>query len=322
MNDILEKMNSYLDASLAPNTKKAYASDWKAFCDYCAYRSIDCLPSSSHNISLYLTELASSGKTIATIVRAATSINKAHELAGHPPIWNEQIRLLLSGMKKRNERGIQKAKALSYRDIISMTTVCDSTIMGTRDRALLWVGWCSAMRRAELVALNIGDIEWFDAGVVVTIRRSKTDQNGKGRKIGIPYSDDLEHCPVRALLAWLKRLPADFKEPDKPLFLAIGMSGYRSWFPVHGINMRLTDRSVSLIVKKYARLAGIPNASSCSAHSLRRGLATEAASREVPERIIARHTGHEIDDGRMWIDNPLAAIYRPCSAHLLPSGEQ
>jgi hypothetical protein len=75
-------------------------------------------------------------------------------------------------------------------------------LIGIRDRALLLVGFAGAFRRSELVALNADDVQITSDGLVITLRRSKTDQEGEGRKVGIPYGSNLETCPVRALRAW------------------------------------------------------------------------------------------------------------------------
>jgi len=78
-------------------------------------------------------------------------------------------------------------------------------LLGVRDRALLLIGFCGAFRRSELVALDAADVAITRDGLVVTIRRSKTDQEGEGRKIGIPYASHVETCPVRSFQEWLEK---------------------------------------------------------------------------------------------------------------------
>lgn len=75
-------------------------------------------------------------------------------------------------------------------------------IKGIRDRALLLIGFAGAFRRSELVSLEYHDLEWVKEGLTIHLRRSKTDQEGVGRKIGIPWGRGLI-CPVRSLQAWL-----------------------------------------------------------------------------------------------------------------------
>jgi site-specific recombinase XerC len=75
-------------------------------------------------------------------------------------------------------------------------------LVGLRDRALLLIGFSGAFRRSELVALDVADVEVGEDGITVTLRRSKPDQEGPGRKVGIPGSTSAETCPARALRAW------------------------------------------------------------------------------------------------------------------------
>jgi site-specific recombinase XerD len=311
-----QAVNDFKAASLSENTRKAYRSDWNSFLDFCEYQNLSPMPASVDTLELYLTELATQGRTYSTIVRALTSINKAHGIMGEPDLRTISVRTLLEGIRKKCAGDTRQSRGLVYRELTKMISQCDQTVIGARDRALLWVGWCSSLRRSELVSLNLGDLDWEPEGVRLRIRRSKTDQAGKGRWIGIPYSADTSACPVTALRDWIGRLPAPLQKPRSPLFRSIGMGGRKKWF-VSDLGGRLSGRSVALIVKKYAHRIGLNLPGEYAAHSLRRGLATEAAARNVPERFIARQTGHRsltvlreyIEEGSVWRENPLNSIY-------------
>src|SRR5690349_24485037 len=84
-----------------------------------------------------------------------------------------------------------------------MVDTLPASTLGVRDRALLLLGFAGAFRRSELVGLDIGDVRQTADGLVVTIRRSKTDQEGAGREVGIPYGSTPATCPVRAVRGWL-----------------------------------------------------------------------------------------------------------------------
>src|SRR5687768_2810989 len=84
-------------------------------------------------------------------------------------------------------------------ELKAMVDALPGTLIGLRDRALLLVGFAGAFRRSELVSLDWHDIEFQKEGLTITLRRSKTDQEGQGRKVGIPYGRQSSHCPVRAL---------------------------------------------------------------------------------------------------------------------------
>jgi integrase len=82
-------------------------------------------------------------------------------------------------------------------------TLSPTSLIGVRDRALLLVGFAGAFRRSELVSLDVADIAFNADGLVVQVRRSKTDQEGEGRKVGLPFGSNPLTCPVRSLRAWL-----------------------------------------------------------------------------------------------------------------------
>jgi integrase len=140
-------------------------------------------------------------------------------------------------------------------------------------------------------------------GLVVTLRRSKTDQEGKGAEKGIPYGSTPATCPVRALRAWLEVRAAS----GPALFVR---------FDRHGHQLeRLSDRAVALVVKRCAAAAGL-DPSAYAGHSLRAGLATSAAAADVPERVIAQQTGHRsmtvlrryIRTGSLFRENAAARV--------------
>jgi integrase len=178
------------------------------------------------------------------------------------------------------------------------------SLQGTRDRALLLVGFAGAFRRSELVGLDIADLEFGRDGLVVTVRRSKTDQEGQGRRVGIPYGSHAETCPVRAAQEWVDLLDTT----SGPLFRRIDRHG-------HIGAARLSDKAVALIIKRCARAAGL-GAADLAGHSLRAGLATAAAAAGVSERAIMAQTGHRslatvrkyIREGSLFLENAAGKV--------------
>jgi integrase len=83
-----------------------------------------------------------------------------------------------------------------------MLTLCPNTVIGKRDRALLALGFASAMRRSELVALRVKDLTEVPDGLRVMIRRSKTDQEAQGQEVAIPRGYWLRS--IEAVQAWLE----------------------------------------------------------------------------------------------------------------------
>jgi integrase len=176
-------------------------------------------------------------------------------------------------------------------------------VIGTRDRALLLVGFAGAFRPSELVALDMADLQFTGDGLVITLRRSKVDQEGEGRKLGIPYGTNPDTCPVRSLKAWLEAGGIE----SGPVFCSITRHGK--------IGARLSSYAVALVVEQYAGALGL-DAATYAGHSLRAGLATSAAIAGASERAIMNQTGHRsaamvrryIRDGNLFRENTAARV--------------
>jgi len=161
-----------------------------------------------------------------------------------------------------------------------MVAALPDDLGGTRDRALLLIGWAGALRRSELVAIEVGDLEWTDDGLVITIRRSKTDQEAAGRQVGIPYGTN-GPCPEAALYGWLNASGIE----AAPVFRKVDRHG-------HIGAKKLDPSSASIIVKQAAEAAGL-DPEQYSGHSLRAGLATVAAMGGATPDLIMSQTGHK-----------------------------
>lgn len=309
----------FASMSVSPATRRAYESDWRIFSDFCQSQQLDAYPADPETVVLFIAHSADSGLSTGTICRRLTAIGALHEAGGQlSPVKDARVSRVLKGAKRACGAPPDARKALSWDNLCSMLKHCDQNIIGRRDAAVLALGWASAMRRSELVSLNIGDLEFSDLGLKITVQRSKTDQEGHGATIGIPRSEG-PVCPASIVEYWISRQCNEDLSPEMPLFRRIGAAGRGKWW--WEMSGRLKPRAIAEIVKQYARYAGLPW-EKMSAHSLRRGLATEAASRNVPERIIARHTRHRsmavlrgyIESGSIWSENPLASIFPTSTA--------
>jgi integrase len=180
-----------------------------------------------------------------------------------------------------------------------MVSATDTGLIGTRDRAMILLGFAGAFRRSELIGLDVADCDFGKDGLTITLRRSKTDQDGVGRKIGIPYGSNPDTCPVRAVQAWMEQAAIT----TGPLFHSITRHG-------HLRPGRLAGIDISRVVKKLAKRAGLDTAK-YSGHSLRAGHATSAAIAGASERSIMNQTGHRsvqmvrryIRDGSLFREN-------------------
>ena len=278
--ELLEKAYSYAEQSKAANTRKAYKSDFQHFRTWCSANGIESLPAPKEAIGLYLTQYAELLK-IATLARRLASISEAHRIAGfESPTSDAQIKLIWRGI--RRSRGIQQNSKhpLLTADLQTVFTNCKDDLIGIRDRALLLLGFSGAFRRSELVALNRNDLSFVKEGIVVRLKRSKTDQEGIGTEKAIPYGSNPSLCPVRALTAWT----AASMEVSEPLFVSIRKG--------NKISMeRLSSKAVALILKSRLEKVGY-HSEEFSAHSLRSGFCTQSAMNGASDRAIMQQTKH------------------------------
>jgi site-specific recombinase XerD len=272
-------LREYLAASRASSTRRAYASDFADFQSWGERVKERALPATPIAVGRYLAHLAKSGLKVATISRRAVAIRSVHLAAGFPsPTETEGVKAVLRGIRRRlGSAPIRKAPAVAAA-IASMLEALPTNLAGLRDRALLLLGFAAALRRSELVALKVNDLERLPEGLRLTIRRSKTDQEGEGYEIPVPRGSKLR--PVEALETWLKA--AGIK--DGPLFREIDRHG--------NVGRRaLSDRSVARIVKRAAAAAKL-DPKVFSGHSLRAGFVTSAlAAGADPLQVmgITRH---------------------------------
>jgi integrase len=195
---------------------------------------------------------------------------------------------------------MQKTPTLTT-DIRAMVAATETSIIGVRDRALILLGFAGAFRRSKLVALDVEDCAFGKDGLTIALRRSKVDQEGTGRKIGIRYGSNPETCPVRNLQEWLEQAGIT----GGPLFRSINRHGKLQ-------EKRLGDIDVARVVKKLAQRTGL-DAAEYAGHSLRAGHATSAAIAGASERSIMNQTGHRsVQMVRRYIRE--ASLFRENSA--------
>jgi site-specific recombinase XerD len=298
------RAHAYLHQAKAANTRRAYRADWADFVAWCAKYRRQPLPALPDTVAYYLADCSERLK-VSTLQRRLATIAEAHRAAGHEsPNRHARVRLVWQGI--RREKGIaqdHKKPALT-KHIRLMVAHLPDTLLGQRDRALLLLGFAGAMRRSELVGLDVSDVAQADEGLIVTIRRSKTDQAGHGRKVGIPFGESPETCPVRAVHGWLGASGVE----DGPLFRPVNRHG-------QVLKQRLSGWAVAEVVKRSLKVAG-KSARGYSGHSLRAGLVTQAAIAGASERSIQEQSGHRsllvlrryIRDGSLFRENAAAKV--------------
>lgn len=307
---ISEATRSYVADSRSPRTIAAYDSDWTTFAAWCKANGRTALPAEPMTIADYISDLAD-GVTferpfkISTIMRALASISVYHRTAGidPPPTRFAPVPDTLKGIRRRH--GIAPNRKAAAVTSIIVQLVADLDLGEpdqARDRALILVGFAGAFRRSELVSLDIPDIAVTDDGLLITLRRSKTDQEAAGSLVAILYGSKPATCPVRAWIAWRAHL-AEKDITDGPAFRAISRSGRIA-------SGRMSATTVRNIIRR--RAAGVvDDPESLSAHSLRAGMATQAAKNGASDRQIMRQGRWKsrstldgyVRAGRMFEDN-------------------
>lgn len=287
-----ERVEGYAAASKSPATWRAYRTDWRHLEAWAVDVDVDPWPLRPHDLIAYLDHQATAGYAAATIGRRLSAIAQRHRGAGLiPPTEDPHVRTVWRGIRRTIGTAQRQVDPATTDVVRRMVDALPDTRRGVRDRAILLVGFAGAFRRSELAALDVEDLTFTDDGVKVRLRRSKTDQEGEGRNIGIPAGVHASTCPVRALTEWLD------------------LSGHASG-PVFGV----CGHTVGRRVKAAAKAAGIEG--DFAGHSLRAGLATSAAAAGASERSIMRQTGHKslpmvrryIREGQVFVDNAAAAV--------------
>jgi integrase len=307
LEEIIQKVKSYVALAKAPATIKAYRNDWRDFECWCRIHQIQALPASPETVALYIADCAS---TLAsgTIARRLTSITKAHQAAGFTSSPATTRHFIVGETLKGIRRTIgtaQHGKApLLSTDIRRIVAARREDLLGLRDAALVLVGFAGGFRRSELAGIDTCDLKFSADGVVVTVRKSKTDQEGAGREVGLPFGASQDTCPVRSLRRWL----AASGISDGPVFRSVGRYGHVSRRGLH-------KDSIGKLLKRAAARAGM-NVDPLSGHSLRAGCVTQAAMNGVREFIIMRQTGHKtvatlrryIRSGEIFRENAAAGL--------------
>ena len=288
---------AYLHAGLADNTRKAYKGD---LADFFAWGGQ--IPCTAEILANYIADRAELHSPY-TIARRIVGICRAHTSQGLPdPAKNDLVRGIVRGVRRKNGKPQRQVAPLLKSDIISFLPLMTGT-KGIRDRAMILLGFAAALRRSELVAIDIGDVQFVKEGLILSIRKSKTDQTGVGRKIAVPYGRSLA-CPVKAVELLLAASPNDIGS----LFRSVKKGGAVS-------TSRISSQSVALVLKTYATVIGL-NCRDISGHSLRSGLITSAAIAGVSIWKIKAQSGHKSDsmisryirDANMFDNNAAGAV--------------
>ena len=270
---VLERLNG----AYAPNTLKSYYADATAFVDWCSERNIEPFPLGSETLCAYI-EYLQEGSAYSSIRRRISSLRRINKLMGfEDQTKTEDVYLAIRRLKRSKCLEQRQALGIKHNILIKMIAAQPDTLAGVRNRALLSLGYDFLARRSELVAIGIDDLEFTSDGALKgVIRKSKTDQYGKGRLV---FGSNRSAKLVRK---WLRLKPREIQ----PVFCAIN----------HGKceDRAICDRNVNDIIKRSVvkvKRCERPSDLEVSGHSLRVGAAQDLLIKGYDLAAIMRAGG-------------------------------
>ena len=273
------RMQALVAAAQSESTRTGYASDLRHYQQHGGV-----LPAKARDLARYLTRFAGQ-LAVATLRRRLAAIHHWHQQAVQPsPVHAALVRQTLAGIHRLHGQPARQVKALVKADLVALVRIArqQGGLRASRDAALLLLGFAAALRRSELVALQVRDLQFHARGLDLHIRRSKTDGAGRGATLFIPWGPR-RCCPVRSLQHWLA--VAGIREGS--VFRALDRHG-------HLRGEGLSGQSVALIIKRLAtEVWGEEAARDYAGHSLRAGFCTQAALLNWPGHWIRQQTRHQ-----------------------------
>ena len=289
INDVFSK----LAGAYAPNTLKSYYADARSFVDWCNQRKVQPFPLTSETLC-YFIESLKTDYSYSSIRRRISALRRLNKLLGfEDQTHTEEVYIAIRRLKRTKCLEQRQAAGINHDILIRMINAQPDTLAGTRNRALLSLGYDFLARRSELVAMQNKDLKFTTDGALTgLIRKSKTDQYGRGRLV---FGSDRSAKLVRR---WLRLKPKEIA----PLFCAINHGRF--------LDRPICDRNVNDIIKRgVIKVKGCdrPSDLEVSGHSLRVGAAQDLLIKGYDLAAIMRAGG--------WSDPSTVSRYLRFSQH-------
>lgn len=301
----LELADELKQEAYADNTMLAYQNDWEHFVRYCKAKNVSPLPALPETIEGYISSMQRGGYKYSTISRRQVIIRRIYRLKGlSDPFKDGNTWLTLRGIRRKVGVKQEKKDALLLHEVIAIIEQMEDRAIDIRDKALLLTGFWSAMRPEELVNMQFRDLSFSKRGLIIQIPKSKTDQEGTGQEVYIPYRSYLLECAIRALHEWFE------------------LSGINEGFVFRSMRKggRIQERglcvqNIARMIKSRVSSIG-KDPSNHSNYSLRRGFAKTADIANVDLRRVQVHLRHNLikttegymDEQRLFEQNPIRMI--------------
>lgn len=325
LQDLSRKAAVYATRARGDGTRRAYRSAWRQFQAWCESLGRRPLPADPDTLAMYMVRRADDGRAVSSLRVDLAAIRTAHLLAGLSlDLRHPNLAMVLDGIARSNGTRPRRQAAAAVPEVLRRMLAArppPDTPLGARDRAMLLLGFGAALRRSELVGLAIGDVEPVPGrGLMVLVRRSKTDQHGAGQSVAVwANPSEPDFCPASALTAWLafRRQAPDWagvaSDLERPLFCSLTKAGRLT-------GRGLSDKAVARLVKQAAADAGL-DAARYSGHSLRAGLATAAGDNGAGLADLMRQTRHRSTEVALGYLRPADLWRRNVTARLF-GGEE
>lgn len=308
---LMESSAGHASRARAERTWKAYRSDWKAFEDFCSAIQVPSMPATPATLCMYISHLHDDQPIhkSSSIHRAVSAISQMHVLGRKPnPRTSDEVKEVLKGIRRDpNKKRVRKATALLPVAMRKMLATLPNNLRGVRDRAIVLLGFSTAMRRSEIANLDVEDVAFVREGMLIRLGATKTDQEGKADPIPVLYGSRPDACPVRAMRDWV-----DARKSKKgPLFVDVTVKGWPR-------NVPMSDRAVARLLKRLGKAIGLTEeqVEFLSGHSLRSGFVTTSAKLGTPLHKIQKISRHKntdillgyIREANQWEDNATRGI--------------
>jgi len=282
-----KRVTEYEQASHADATKRTYNGAWAKFVVWAQNQGLSPLPADPSTVARYLAHRAETGRKVATLNMDRCAINHAHVSRGlESPTSHPGVVRVVRGIYRTVGAHVDKAAAVRMDELrVALDALDQRSLAGARNAALLAVGFGGALRRSELAGICVEHLDERVEGFALVLPKSKTDQERRGATIAIYRVSDERYCPVALVSRWLAM--AGIKAG--PVFVRVDRHGH-----VHP-GRAITPETVNEIVKQHVA-PYCRNPAMVTAHSLRAGFLTEAASAETPEHLMQQHSRHKSRD--------------------------
>ncbi|WKN46509.1 site-specific integrase [Tunicatimonas pelagia] len=268
------------------NTVRAYQGDLNCYTRWCENQRVPPFPATADQVVNYISDLADRYK-VATLQRRLAMLSSFHELQGmESPTSSKLVRTAMDGIKRSLGIKQHQAPAFTLETFQKVLLSLDESVNSQlRDKVVLLLGFTGAFRRGELVALNVDDLNFDEEGILIDVRRSKTDQLAAGQLKAIFYASHPGLCPVRTTKRYLQRITECGAMPDEPGASPLLLRMRRG--DRFGLQ-RLTDQTVNLIVAKHF-------GNHFSAHTLRASFVTVSKKNGASNSEIMAQTHHKTE---------------------------